>query len=133
MLVTPNGSRLWRLKYRIDGREKLLSIGAYPAVSIKMARDARDSARGLLAAGLDPSQAKKDARRAEAANLETFRSIADEFLAKKTREGRAAATLSKKTWLLGLANSAIGARPIREITAARDSGPPPQDRRARPA
>lgn len=119
LLVNPNGSRLWRLKYRVAGKEKLLSIGAYPAVSIKRAREVRDNARELLATGGDPSQAKKEAKRAEeAATRHTFRAIADEYLAKLKREGRAEATLTKLEWLLGLANSAIGHRPIREITAA---------------
>jgi hypothetical protein len=78
LLVTPNGSRLWRLKYRVGGKEKLLSIGPYPAVSIKMAREARDNARRQLASGIDPSQAKKEAKRAEeAATRQTFRAIAD--------------------------------------------------------
>jgi hypothetical protein len=119
LLVNPNGSRLWRLKYRVAGKEKLLSIGAYPAVSIKKAREVRDNARELLASGGDPSQAKKEAKRAEeAATRHTFRAIADEYLAKLKREGRAEATLTKLEWLLGLANGAIGHRPIQEITAA---------------
>ncbi len=118
LLVTPNGSRLWRLKYRVAGKEKLLSIGAYPTVSIKMARETRDDARGLLATGIDPSQAKKDSKRAEeAATRHTFRAVSDEYLAKLKREGRAEATLTKLEWLLSLANGAIGHRPIGEIAA----------------
>ncbi|WP_083967235.1 integrase arm-type DNA-binding domain-containing protein, partial [Methylosinus sp. R-45379] len=119
LLVNPNGSRLWRLKYRVGGKEKLLSIGRYPEVSIKMAREARDNARGLLAAGVDPSQAKQDAKRtAVEAVRDTFATIADEYVAKLTREGRAPATLGKVEWLLGLAKGALGERPIREIAAA---------------
>ena len=45
LLVQPGGSRLWRLKYRIDGREKLLSVGTYPEVSLKSARERREDAR----------------------------------------------------------------------------------------
>jgi len=119
LLVNPNGSRLWRLKYRVAGKEKLLSIGAYPTVSIKMARDARDKARELLATGCDPSQVKKQEKRAEeAATRDTFRAIADEYLAKLRREGRAEATLTKLEWLLAMADGGIGHRRIREITAA---------------
>jgi integrase len=118
LLVTPNGSRLWRLKYRVAGKEKLLSIGAYPAVSIKKAREARDNARELLATGGDPSQAKKEAKRVEEQSTRhTFRAIADEYLTKLKREGRADATLTKLEWLLGLANLGIGHRPVREVTA----------------
>ena len=49
----------WRMKYRYDGKEKVLSIGSYPAISLKLARDARDQAKEQLAQGLDPSAAKQ--------------------------------------------------------------------------
>ncbi|MGO4914646.1 Arm DNA-binding domain-containing protein [Pseudogemmobacter sp. W21_MBD1_M6] len=54
LLVNPNGSKLWRLKYRIGGAEKLLSIGAYPSVTLATARQVRDDARAQLASGGDP-------------------------------------------------------------------------------
>ncbi|MFV0422766.1 tyrosine-type recombinase/integrase [Oleidesulfovibrio sp.] len=57
--VHPNGKRYWRLKYRFDGKEKQLSIGVYPAISLKQARSARGSALDLLAEGKDPSVEKK--------------------------------------------------------------------------
>ena len=60
IIVKPNGSRLWHFKYRIEGREKLLSFGAYPAVSLAQARKARDAARADLAAGVDPGEAKQE-------------------------------------------------------------------------
>jgi hypothetical protein len=50
-LLSPNGSRGWRFKYRVDGREKLISFGIYPDVSLKLARDRREEARQQLAAG----------------------------------------------------------------------------------
>lgn len=59
LLVTKAGGRLWRLKYRVDGREKSLAIGAYPDVSLAEARKARDLARQTIAAGGDPSRDKK--------------------------------------------------------------------------
>jgi integrase len=62
--VTPSGGRWWRLKYRFEGREKLLSMGTYPDTGLKAARAKRDQARELLAQGVDPS----DARRAERAS-----------------------------------------------------------------
>jgi integrase len=119
LLINPNGSRLWRLKYRLSGREKLLSLGSYPAVSLKAARDSRDRAKELLAAGTDPASAKRVARQqAELASANTFQAIADEYVAKIRREGRADATLIKAEWLLGFANQGLGGRPVREITAA---------------
>ncbi|MCF6273207.1 MAG: Arm DNA-binding domain-containing protein [Rhodobacteraceae bacterium] len=69
--VTPNGSKLWRFKYRVDGKEKLLSIGAYPAISLVQARQTRDAARASLAAsGKPPTQKKHDrASRQNASHL----------------------------------------------------------------
>lgn len=59
LLVRPNGSRLWRMKYRAHGKEKLLSFGAYPDVSLTEARDLRDAARKAVREGLDPAMEKK--------------------------------------------------------------------------
>ncbi len=59
LLVTPAGGKLWRLKYRIDNKEKLISFGAYPDVSLADAREARDEARKAIAAGNDPSELRK--------------------------------------------------------------------------
>ena len=58
LFVTPAGSKLWRMKYRIHGKEKLLSLGAYPAVGLKKARADRDKAKEQLAAGKDPGLEK---------------------------------------------------------------------------
>jgi integrase len=118
LLVATRGSRLWRLKYRLGGREKLLSIGPYPTVSLKAAREARDRAKALLATGIDPSEAKKSARHAaEAVTSDSFKEIADEYLRKMRREGRAEATMKKAEWLLGFAYEKIGLRPIDAVTA----------------
>ena len=68
--VTPGGSKLWRMKYRFGGKEKLLSFGAYPDVSLSDARRARDDARQEIRAGRDPSLTRKQ-RRAQAASSET--------------------------------------------------------------
>lgn len=58
LLVQPNGTKLWRMKYRFAGKEKLLSFGAYPAVGIAAARDKRKAAKALLAEGKEPMKAK---------------------------------------------------------------------------
>jgi Arm DNA-binding domain len=63
LAVSPSGASLWRLKYRLNSREKILSIGAYPAVSLALAREKRDDAKSLLAQGSDPSQAKQPVNR----------------------------------------------------------------------
>lgn len=60
LYVTPSGSKFWRLKYRFGGKEKTLSIGAYPGVTLAKARDAREDAKAQLEAGIDPSAAKRE-------------------------------------------------------------------------
>lgn len=55
LLVTPAGGKWWRFKYRLDGKEKLLSLGTYPDTTVKTAREKRDEARRRLAQGIDPS------------------------------------------------------------------------------
>ncbi len=77
MLVTPTGGRLWRFRYRMGGVEKLLTLGAYPDVPLKRAREKREDARKLVADGIDPS-AKRQAERAT--QVETFEAIAKEWL-----------------------------------------------------
>lgn len=77
ILVTPSGGKLWRLKYRFKGIEKSISFGAYPDVSLDMARQRRDSARKHLADGVDPSEERKNAA---ADALNTFEVVAADWL-----------------------------------------------------
>src|SRR5271155_5681439 len=64
--VSPSGGKWWRLKYRFDGKEKRLSLGVYPDVGLKDARDRRDASRKLLADGIDPSENRKATKSAQA-------------------------------------------------------------------
>ena len=115
--VSTTGSKLWRLKYRIAGREKRLSFGAYPAVSLTDARKSRDAAKALLAKGLDPRQAKQEQKRGDRAQGEhTFSRLADKFLDKGRAEGRAKATQIKNAWLLEKAKADFGHLNMAEIT-----------------
>jgi integrase len=119
LLLQPSGGKLWRLKYRYLGKEKKLSLGVYPDVTLKVARVRRDEARTLLANGADPASVKFDLEaeaRATAAN--TFKVIAEEYIAKTAREGRAAVTIGKARWLLSLMEADLGKRPITEISPA---------------
>lgn len=87
LLVNPNGSRYWRLKYRIAGREKLLAIGVYPDVSLAMARAKRDEAKRGIAGGIDPNEAKKEEKHVrESFSKNTFREIALEWHASKIKK-----------------------------------------------
>jgi integrase len=84
LLINPNGSKYFRLKYRFDGKEKVLALGVYPEVSLKEARDNRDTARKQIAGGIDPSanrKAVKASKSAVAAN--SFEVIAREWGEKK--------------------------------------------------
>lgn len=78
--VMPSGSKCWRMKYRYLGKEKRLAFGVYPIISLADARTARDSAKKLLAQGIDPSGAKKGERREAIRNAEnTFKAVALEW------------------------------------------------------
>ena len=114
LLVTPSGSRLWRQKYRVHGREKLLSHGAFPEVTLEQARAERDAARRLLSQGVDPGAAKAERVEAEAV---TFGAVATEWLAKQENK-LTPATLAKARWMLAdYLLPALKARPIASITA----------------
>jgi hypothetical protein len=116
--VKPSGAKLWNLAYRFDGKQRKLAIGPFPRVSLQDARARRDEAKRQLDIGLDPSQQKRLAKIAAAAQqTNTFRTIADELLVQKRREGKAPSTMAKLEWLLGLARPALGTRPISAITA----------------
>ena len=119
VVVKPNGSILWRMKYRFLGVERLLSFGRYPQVSIHDARVKRDDALKLLAAGRDPSVQKKlDRIAADTAARTTFKLVAEEYLAASKANDAAPATLEKNSWLrLDLA-SPIANRAIADITPA---------------
>lgn len=118
VLVKPSGSKLWQFKYRMFGKERLLSIGIYPEVSLAQARKAKESARTLVAGGIDPSEAKQleQKNRREIAG-HTFEKIGAAFLEKQIKEGKSKATLDKTKYHLKIANRDFGRRPITEITA----------------
>src|SRR6516225_11003627 len=114
LLVTPAGGRLWRLKYRVQGREKLISLGAYPDVTLKRAREKRDAARKLLADGVDPSVQRQAER---AALAQSFEGVGKEWLELQTKS-LAPETISILSSRLDSAlYPYIGSRPIAAITA----------------
>jgi hypothetical protein len=79
LVINPSGSRWWRLKYRVGGREKLLSLGVYPDVSLKQAHDRRDECRRHLASGIDPGVKRKVEKASE---VDSFEAIAREWFEK---------------------------------------------------
>jgi hypothetical protein len=116
--VQPGGSKLWRLKYRFGGKEKLLAIGSYDkGVSLKKAREECDKARNQLVEGIDPGVAKKEEKHAEKEQTEnTFRAIArdcaETFSARWTQPhfDQVVASLEADAF------PALGDHPIKEIT-----------------
>jgi integrase len=116
LLITPAGGKLWRISYRFGGKQKTVALGPYPKITLAEARERLTETKKLLAHDKDPAvQARlaKIMRRMSAAN--TFNAVADEYLAKYGREGRAEATLDKANWLIDFARTEIGLRPVSEI------------------
>lgn len=116
LLVSPGGSKLWRLKYRMAGKEKLLALGAYPEVSLKDARDRRDNARKQIENGIDPNAVRKQ-EKAATIGADTFAYIAEEWF-----------KLQRDNWTEGHAVTVrsrldrdvlpyLAKRPLREIDA----------------
>ena len=84
LLIQPNGSKWWRLRYQYLGKTNMLSLGTYPDVSLKRARDRRDDARRLLADGIDPSEHRKEMKAKQLlASNHTFEAIAREWFTKQ--------------------------------------------------
>jgi integrase len=114
LLVNPNGGLWWRFKYNFEGREKLLSLGVHPHVSLQQARALRDEGKKTLANGVDPS-AKRQAEKSYTAN--TFEAVAREWLALQEKT-LAPATYAKAVWTLEtLVYPYIGSRPIAKLGA----------------
>ena len=118
LLVTPAGGKWWRLKYRFDGKEKLLSLGTYPDVSLKDARERRDNARKKLADGIDPShnrKAQKSLRQEQVAN--SFELVSREWYEKystnwvEAHGSRIIRRLERDIFPY------LGSRPIADVTA----------------
>ena len=119
LVVSRAGTKTWRWKYRFHGREKQLTIGRYPAISLAEARKARDRARELLAQGLDPSAEKRRAKTETAlASLDTFERVARAWHAdwRETRAERYAQQVLDR--LAADVFPRIGRLPVATITAA---------------
>ena len=117
LLIMPSGAKYWRLKYFFGGKEKTLALGVYPDVSLADARERRAEARKLLAAGIDPGEAKKEAKRQvalKAAN--SFETVAREWFEQRKHEW---AETSAELVLARIERHILprlGARPVAEIT-----------------
>jgi integrase len=115
--VHPNGGRYWRYRYRHAGKQKMISLGTFPEVSLAEARSKRGETRKLVANGIDPSaKRQQDKLIAQMASETAFEPVAREWLA--GRGELAPATLEKVRWMLeSHAFPWVGKRPIAELTA----------------
>ena len=115
-LHVKDAGKYWRMSYRFDGKQKLLALGVYPAVSLAKARQRRDKARELLADGIDPSAAKRQDKQAKAdAAAHTFEAVAREWLEKSAGDRMASTHGKITTWLEKDVFPFIGKMPISTI------------------
>jgi integrase len=118
MIVNPNGGKWWRLKYRLDGKEKTISLGTYPEVTLAQARGKRDDARSLVAGNTDPSHHRKETKiqaRLEAQN--TFESVATEWHALHNKNKSERHQQRVQRWLEFYLYPTLGNKTVSSITA----------------
>lgn len=110
--ATPAGGKLWKMAYRFGGRQKTLSFGPFPAVSLMDARSMRDAAKRALAAGQDPGEVKKAQGRG---GSPTFDDYAGDYILFRERSGAAASTIDKMRWLRAALARPVGSIPIEDV------------------
>lgn len=115
--VLPNGSKLWRYKFRIAGKEKRMALGAWPDISLADARKRRDVARLKVLDGIDPTLERKRKKRLARMNAgNSFKSVAEDFIKVRMEDsGKAESTIRKARWYVSLLEPDIGRRPINDI------------------
>lgn len=119
VLVTPAGGKLWRLKYRFGGKEKLLALGVYPDVTLARAREKREEAKRQLADGIDPGVAKQEAKRAaQEASANSFESVAREWHKQKARRWAAGTADKALVHLESYVFPEIGRFPVAAVKAS---------------
>ncbi len=119
LLIQPNGSKLWRLRYSFNGKENMLTFGSFPEVTLLDAREKRANARRLLAQGTDPSQHRKQEKLAAlSASKNTFGAVVKEYLERLRETGRAEITVEKNAWLLETLAAPLTNRPNVQINPA---------------
>ena len=119
LYVMPSGAKLWRYRYRIDGRENVYAIGEYPVISLQDARLARDQARALVKQGIHPSHERARVRKEQvASNDDTFKVIAEAWIAQHRSRWSAYYLKQVESYFARDVYPKIGRRPIRSITAA---------------
>jgi integrase len=117
LLIAPAGGKWWRFKYRFGGKEKLLSLGTYPEVSLAQARERRDTARKQVADKIDPSQARKAEKASRIQEENTFEAVAREWYGKFSANWAPNHSIKIKNRLENDVFPYIGGQPISDIKA----------------
>ena len=117
LLVTPKGGKCWRLKYRFDGKEKVLALGTYPEVSLLQARQRREEARSLLANGVDPGEIKKAQKIARNQAGDSFEVVGREWYAKFSAAWSSCHAATTIRRLEKDVFPVLGGRPVGEVKA----------------
>ncbi len=118
LLLAPSGGKWWRFRYAFAGKEKLLSLGTYPDVTLRQAREARDDARKLVAKGVDPSALRRQEKRAtREAGANTFATVAREWLENVKPKWAAVYHGDTTTRFEAYVFPEIGRTPIADVTA----------------
>ncbi|HFR4112906.1 TPA: tyrosine-type recombinase/integrase [Yersinia enterocolitica] len=114
LLIHPNGSKYWRFRFRFGGKQHLMAFGVYPETSLADARQKREEARRLVAAGVDPREHKRAVKEEQAKETVTFESVAREWHAANKKWSE-----EHSRWVLRSLEdnlfSAIGKRSIEEL------------------
>ncbi|WP_241189202.1 tyrosine-type recombinase/integrase [Enterobacter asburiae] len=114
LLIHPNGSKYWRFRFRFGGKQHLMAFGVYPETSLADARQKREEARKLVAAGVDPREHKRAVKEEQAKEVITFESVARDWHASnqkwsESHSGRVLKSLEDNLF------DAIGKRNIAEL------------------
>lgn len=118
LLIQPNGCKWWRFKYTIDGKEKLLSMSVYDDVTLQSARDHREEARKLLAAGVNLGENRKVVKLARAEkNANTLEVIAREWIQKQSKVWTEKNKIKVNSWFEKDIFPWLGSRPITQVSA----------------
>lgn len=116
LVVSPSGSKLWRYKYKFEGKSKKMSFGSYPDVSLKRARELHQEARSVLAGGVDPMTLRRAEKAVPDVTVNTFRSVAEEWIEQMSSRWVDGYTRTVTQRLTNDAYPAIGEHLITDIT-----------------
>jgi len=118
LIVNPNGGKWWRLKYRLGGKERTISLGTYPEVTLAQARSKRDDARALVAGNTDPSQHRQETKiQAKLAAQNTFEAVANEWHSLHNKSKSERHQQRVRRWLDAYLFPVLGNKPVASITA----------------